>query len=72
MCFITIYAVGLIVCVKNSVSNSYAMGNGWGKVGKFGFLVNILNFLLLFLQIVTLTRRFLDFFEVFELFYEIL
>lgn len=34
MCSITIYEVGLFVCVKNFESNSYAMGNGWDKVGK--------------------------------------
>lgn len=54
---ITIYVVGLFVCVKNCGSNCYATGNGWDKVGKLRFLVNILNrssiFLLVFLQILT-------------------
>lgn len=38
---IKIYVVRLFVCEENFGSNYYAVGNGWDKVEKLGFFVNI-------------------------------
>jgi hypothetical protein len=66
------YLCGWADCVKNSGSSSYVMGNGWelgqgGKVRIFSeYFKSVLNFLLVFLQILTLLRKFLIFLSVFN------